>query len=213
MRSLIHFFYLVLQGFIMLNFHWSLRKKLKHLGVPPSLNAIQNQWEKKSNTIRNEPHNAKQEKAARLSEGEGSLREKCLPRVKIPNVNLRDILRLLGAPNQRSIWPNFNQFSPKFTYAPWGRYYVSWKVPTNEIWAINYIDWDLSTNVVSLVPLQSFQISNIYFFSVFYIGYEWQLVYYVGFELTDIVSLQIFTNMSPFFSLHRFFVNWHIILL
>jgi len=41
----------------------------------------------------------KQVKAARLSEGEESLREKYCPRVKIPNFNLRDILCRLRALN------------------------------------------------------------------------------------------------------------------
>jgi len=36
---------------------------------------------------------------------------KSLYLLEIPNVNLRDILRRLGAPNWRSIWPNFVQNS------------------------------------------------------------------------------------------------------
>jgi len=53
---------------------------------------------RKSGTTRNEPHNTKQDKAARLSEGEESVREKCCPRAKIFNFNLRDVLSQLGSP-------------------------------------------------------------------------------------------------------------------
>jgi len=57
----------------------------------------------------------------RLNEGEGSIREKCCPRVNISleilNFNSKDIIRRLRTPNGRSIWPNFTQFFPKFTCA------------------------------------------------------------------------------------------------
>jgi len=68
-----------------------------------------------------------------------SVREKCCPRVKIPNFNLRDILRRLGAPNQRSIWLNFTQFFPKFTHVPQGGCYIGWKVSIDVIWATYYV--------------------------------------------------------------------------
>ena len=65
----------------------------------------------KQRSTPHEPHIAKQVKAGTLSEGEESLRQKCCPRVKIPNFKSRDILRRLEAPNRRSIWPNFSQNS------------------------------------------------------------------------------------------------------
>jgi len=59
---------------------------------------------RKSDTTRNEPHNAKQE---RLSEAEESVRGKCCPRfnisLEIPNFNSRNILCRLGAPKRCSI--------------------------------------------------------------------------------------------------------------
>jgi len=39
------------------------------------------------------------------------------------------------------------------------------------------------------------------------------MVYYIGFELADVISLHIFTKMSLHFCLHRLCFNRHIILL
>jgi len=60
----------------------------------------------------------------------------------------------LGAPNRRrsnQILPNFLQNS--LAHIVWARYYIGWHLPTD---------------IVSSAPLQSFQILNFYFFSVFF---------------------------------------------
>jgi len=118
------------------------------------------------------------EKAARLVEKKKATQwrrrkrnRKCYPRVnislEIPNFNLKDILRRLGAPNWRSIWPNFIQFFLKFTHASQGVYYVDGKVLTDVIWITYYVGWNLPIEIVSSTPLQNFQILNFYFFQSF----------------------------------------------
>jgi len=64
---------------------------------------------KRHHNTRNECHNAKQEKAVSLTEGEGSIREKCCPRVKIPNFNSRR--QFLNDVVSRQILSNFPQSS------------------------------------------------------------------------------------------------------
>jgi len=130
--------------------------------------------EEKNDTMWNKPHKKKKknEKAARLSEGKWSIIEKNVVQ-ELKSLILTQETYYVSL-NRRNIWPNFIQFSPKFTHAPWGGHYFGWKVSTDVIWATYYVGRDLSIDVVSSVSLKSFQISNFYFFSLFYVSYKWQ---------------------------------------
>jgi len=129
----------------------------------------------------------------------------------------REILHRLRAPTgviRDQTLPNFPQIHSRAHEGD-----TTWLGTPNQCNIVTYyVGWDLPTNVVSSLSLQSFQISNFYFFPVFlYIDYlsNRRRIWYITPDLCESTKCHhVFVYVSSFLtdiiSYHRkpFFYQW-----